>query len=252
MSYAYATEPSSASHVAAEAKASPVTTDHNAKVIPALHRAQFTPTQAAVIGRAKAFRDWINGKAAEVLKKRRAPILLAVIPEPPPEPAPSPSPSSIVARIAALQEELKQLDKLAKAERRKAELEDRQSLFVSINAIQRAVCKHYGITQIDLQSQRRTQNLVIPRFIAIWLCRRLTRRSLPEIGRKFGDRDHTSIHHATRRMEGMRKVDTSLDCLLQVFIKQLAPWELENCSSVSVACSQQNEAQQCNSTPAPI
>lgn len=74
---------------------------------------------------------------------------------------------------------------------------------IKIQDIQRAVCEAYRISRIDLISQRRTAEIVRPRQIAMWLCKRLTVRSLPEIGMNFGGRDHTTVLHAVRKIESM-------------------------------------------------
>lgn len=69
-----------------------------------------------------------------------------------------------------------------------------------IEAIQRIVGRHYLISVIDIVSPRRTQDVVRPRQVAMYLCKQLTARSLPEIGRRFGDRDHTTVLHAVRKI----------------------------------------------------
>lgn len=71
---------------------------------------------------------------------------------------------------------------------------------VAIDQIKRAVCRHFNISKMDLISERRTKNLTIPRFISFYLCKELTPRSLPEIGRQHGNRDHSTILHGIRRM----------------------------------------------------
>jgi chromosomal replication initiation ATPase DnaA len=71
----------------------------------------------------------------------------------------------------------------------------------SVAEIQRAICGHFGITLTDMLSRRRDHKVMIPRQIAMYFCRHLTRRSLPEIGRMFGDKDHSTVHHAVRRTE---------------------------------------------------
>ena len=70
----------------------------------------------------------------------------------------------------------------------------------SINRIIREVCTYYSIPAVDLISARRTRDLVIPRQVAMYLAKKMTLRSLPEIGRRFGDRDHTTVLHAVRKM----------------------------------------------------
>jgi chromosomal replication initiator protein len=72
---------------------------------------------------------------------------------------------------------------------------------IRIEDIQRVVAKHCGVRRDDMRSARRTANVVRPRQIAMYLCKMLTLKSLPEIGRSFGGRDHTTILHAFRKME---------------------------------------------------
>lgn len=72
---------------------------------------------------------------------------------------------------------------------------------VLIEDIQRVVARWYKISRDELFSQRRTRNLVLPRQIAMYLAKVMTSRSYPEIGRRFGDRDHTTVLHSVRRME---------------------------------------------------
>lgn len=76
-----------------------------------------------------------------------------------------------------------------------------------IRAIQMMVCEHFGVTYVDLVSQRRTQVLVRPRQAAMYLCKKHTTRSLPEIGRMFGGRDHTTVLHAVRKVPGLMEQD---------------------------------------------
>jgi len=74
---------------------------------------------------------------------------------------------------------------------------------VSIKRIKNAVCRYFKVTNIDLVSARRTNDIVLPRQIAMYLCRHLTSRSMPEIGRQFGGRDHTTCIHAERKIENL-------------------------------------------------
>lgn len=78
---------------------------------------------------------------------------------------------------------------------------------IKIEDIQRVVARHYGVARTDMLSARRTQNLVRPRQMAMYLCKTLTLRSLPEIGRRFGGRDHTTVLHAVRKWEARAKSD---------------------------------------------
>jgi len=72
------------------------------------------------------------------------------------------------------------------------------------------VARQYNVSRADLLSSRRTANVVRPRQIAMYLAKTLTLRSLPEIGRRFGGRDHTTVLHAVRKIEGLVDTDTAL------------------------------------------
>lgn len=81
---------------------------------------------------------------------------------------------------------------------------------VRVDDILRIVAKHYNVTRADLLSQRRTANVVKPRQVAMYLAKTLTLRSLPEIGRRFGGRDHTTVLHAVRKIDRLLATDRSL------------------------------------------
>jgi chromosomal replication initiator protein len=71
---------------------------------------------------------------------------------------------------------------------------------VTIEEIQRRVAEHYNIRLTDMSSPRRARAVARPRQIAMYLAKQLTSRSLPEIGRKFGNRDHTTVMHACNKV----------------------------------------------------
>ena len=81
---------------------------------------------------------------------------------------------------------------------------------VKIEDIQRVVARQYNVSRADILSSRRTANVVRPRQIAMYLAKTLTLRSLPEIGRRFGGRDHTTVLHAVRKIEGLVDNDNVL------------------------------------------
>jgi chromosomal replication initiator protein len=81
---------------------------------------------------------------------------------------------------------------------------------VKIEDIQRMVARQYNVSRADLLSSRRTANVVRPRQIAMYLAKALTLRSLPEIGRRFGGRDHTTVLHAVRKIETLASSDSTL------------------------------------------
>ena len=80
----------------------------------------------------------------------------------------------------------------------------------TIDEIQRQVADHYHIKISDMLSARRTRTIAMPRQVAMYLAKELTTRSLPEIGRKFGGRDHTTVLHATRKIAQQRERDGDL------------------------------------------
>lgn len=81
---------------------------------------------------------------------------------------------------------------------------------VRIEDIQRIVARHYNVSRQELVSNRRTRVIVKPRQIAMYLSKTLTPRSFPEIGRRFGGRDHTTVLHAVRKIEELVGEDTKL------------------------------------------
>jgi chromosomal replication initiator protein len=81
---------------------------------------------------------------------------------------------------------------------------------VTIDEIQKRVAEHYNIRLADMHSARRARAVARPRQVAMYLCKQLTPRSLPEIGRKFGGRDHTTVMHAVRKIEELRGSDRTL------------------------------------------
>jgi chromosomal replication initiator protein len=81
---------------------------------------------------------------------------------------------------------------------------------ITIDEIQRKVAEHYNLRMGDMHSARRARNVARPRQIAMYLAKQLTARSLPEIGRKFGGRDHTTVMHAVRKVDELMKDDAQI------------------------------------------
>ncbi|WP_448585694.1 chromosomal replication initiator protein DnaA [Thermaurantiacus sp.] len=81
---------------------------------------------------------------------------------------------------------------------------------LTIDDIQRRVAEHYRLKLSDLLSPRRAREVARPRQVAMYLAKQLTPRSLPEIGRRFGGRDHTTVMHAVKRIEELRAQDHEL------------------------------------------
>jgi len=92
---------------------------------------------------------------------------------------------------------------------------------VTVDDIQKATSEHFGLKQADLLSERRTRAVARPRQAAMWLAKQLTTRSLPDIGRRFGGRDHTTVLHAVRRIEELRAADPQLARDLEILTRKL-------------------------------
>jgi chromosomal replication initiator protein len=80
---------------------------------------------------------------------------------------------------------------------------------ISIEEIQKRVAEHYNIRLTDMSSARRARSVARPRQVAMYLAKHLTQRSLPEIGRRFGNRDHTTVMHAVSRVAELMAGDTA-------------------------------------------
>ncbi|MEY4269345.1 MAG: Chromosomal replication initiator protein DnaA [Pseudomonadota bacterium] len=100
---------------------------------------------------------------------------------------------------------------LALAEDRLAESVRGARPRITIDEIQRAVCAHYRLDKSEMSSKRRVRAIARPRQVAMYLAKELTPRSYPEIGRKFGGRDHSTVIHAVRAVEALRAADSDLD-----------------------------------------
>lgn len=92
---------------------------------------------------------------------------------------------------------------------------------VSIEEIQRKVSEHFEIRLAEMTSARRARAVARPRQIAMYLAKRLTPRSLPEIGRRFGGRDHTTVIHAVRQVEKLRASDAEIDADVRTLLQAL-------------------------------
>ena len=92
---------------------------------------------------------------------------------------------------------------------------------ITIDEIQKKVSSYYNIRIDDLISSRRIRTFARPRQIAMYLSKNLTSRSLPEIGRRFGNRDHTTVIHAVKKVEELRVKDNSFDEDVQLLIRML-------------------------------
>ena len=92
---------------------------------------------------------------------------------------------------------------------------------ITIDEIQRTVCQFYRIDRAEMSSKRRARAVVRPRQVAMYLAKVLTPRSYPEIGRKFGGRDHSTVIHAVRLIEDLRARDADMDGDVRSLLRQL-------------------------------
>ena len=92
---------------------------------------------------------------------------------------------------------------------------------VTVEIIQKTVADYFRLRVSDLTSKRRSRSIVRPRQTAMALARELTNRSFPEIGASFGDRDHTTVLYACRKIEKLRKTDSSIDTDYRNLLRRL-------------------------------
>jgi chromosomal replication initiator protein len=87
---------------------------------------------------------------------------------------------------------------------------DMQVRKITIEAIQRAVAEHFGMRVADLKQKNNSRNVVVPRQIAMYLAKQMTEASLPEIGRQFGNKHHTTVMHSIGKIDEQRRTDKDL------------------------------------------
>jgi hypothetical protein len=81
---------------------------------------------------------------------------------------------------------------------------------LTMRQIKEAVCEHFGLEMVSMSTGRRNRAEVRPRQIAMYLCRELTSQSMPQIGRGFGGKDHSTIHHACGRIRSLLLADKKM------------------------------------------
>jgi chromosomal replication initiator protein len=92
---------------------------------------------------------------------------------------------------------------------------------ISIDEIQTQVAEHYRIRKAEMTSARRARDVARPRQVAMYLSKQLTPKSLPDIGRRFGGRDHTTVIHAVKQIEKLRASDPEIDAAVRLLTRQL-------------------------------
>ncbi len=98
---------------------------------------------------------------------------------------------------------------------------DSQARKVTIESIQKAVAEQFGLRLVEIKAKNNSRSIVYPRQIAMYLAKHLTEASLPEIGRQFGGKHHTTVLHSVEKIETLRKDDKDLNRLLNKLTEQL-------------------------------
>jgi chromosomal replication initiator protein len=92
---------------------------------------------------------------------------------------------------------------------------------ITVDEIQKLTAEHFGLKQTDLLSERRTRTVARPRQVAMWLCKQNTTRSYPDIGRRFGGRDHTTVLHAVKKIEQLISTDDQISRDIEALTRKL-------------------------------
>lgn len=98
-----------------------------------------------------------------------------------------------------------------------------QAKKITIENIQKIVSLHYGVDMSEMFSKKRNKQIVFPRQVAMYLCRKLTDASYPQIGDQFGGRDHTTVIHANEKMEKEVAGDRELAATIELLCKKINP-----------------------------
>ncbi len=96
---------------------------------------------------------------------------------------------------------------------------DRDDAKVTIDVIQKSVATRYSLKVSDLKSRNNSKSVTEPRHIAMYLCKSLTNSSLPQIGKSFGGKHHSTVIHSIRKIEARRKQDASFNSLIETLLK---------------------------------
>ena len=100
-------------------------------------------------------------------------------------------------------------------------VKDHEEKAITIDHIQKFVSDYYQLKLTDLKSRNNSKSIAMPRQVAMYLCKNLTHASLPEIGRSFGGKHHSTVIHSIRKVESLRKKDTHFNTLLNSFVESL-------------------------------
>ncbi len=98
-------------------------------------------------------------------------------------------------------------------------VKDHEEKAVTIDSIQKFVSDYYQLKMVELKSRNNSKSIAMPRQVAMYLCKALTHASLPEIGRSFGGKHHSTVIHSIKKVEALRKVDAQFNTLLNSFLE---------------------------------
>ena len=94
---------------------------------------------------------------------------------------------------------------------------------VTIESIQKFVAEYYHLKTVELKSRNNSKSIAIPRQVAMYLCKALTNASLPEIGKSFGGKHHSTVIHSVRKIEGLRQSDPAFNSLVHTLLESIRP-----------------------------
>ena len=100
-------------------------------------------------------------------------------------------------------------------------VKDHEEKAITIDHIQKFVSDYYQLKLADLKSRNNSKSIAMPRQVAMYLCKSLTHASLPEIGRSFGGKHHSTVIHSIKKVEALRKADMQFNTLLNSFLESL-------------------------------
>ena len=92
---------------------------------------------------------------------------------------------------------------------------------VTIDAIQKFVAEYYRLRLGELKSKNNSKSIALPRQVAMYLCKTLTNASLPEIGKSFGGKHHSTVIHSVRKVEDLRQSDAAFNKVINTLIESL-------------------------------
>ena len=96
-----------------------------------------------------------------------------------------------------------------------------ESTAVTVESIQKLVANHFNLKVAELKSKNNSHQISFPRQVAMYLCKRMTESSLPEIGRRFGGKHHSTVIHAIQKIERKRSDEKDFDRLVETFVQLL-------------------------------